>query len=186
MSLIPDPHIGWLNGWIPIALLGLTDGIVFLLFPRDVVQRLFDRSGWPKKKVILTVISKVVALGCLILLIFSPIKSYSFLFPLGLSIVVLGLVGMVVALINFKNTPPGEPVSRGIYKISRHPQIVMSSLVLLGACMMVGSWAALILLISARVLGHFSILAEEQVCLKTYGQDYRKYMDQVPRYFLFF
>jgi len=45
MELLPAMELGWLNGWLMLALLGLTDGVLFLLFPREVVARLFDRSG---------------------------------------------------------------------------------------------------------------------------------------------
>jgi protein-S-isoprenylcysteine O-methyltransferase Ste14 len=90
------------------------------------------------------------------------------------------------ALFDFKNTPLNEPVMRGIYKISRHPQITMASLMLLGTCIAMGSWLALIILLIARTLGHFGIVAEEEVCLKQYGDTYRAYMDKVPRYFMFF
>jgi protein-S-isoprenylcysteine O-methyltransferase Ste14 len=38
----------------------------------------------------------------------------------------------------------------------------------------------------SKLLQHFGILAEEEVCLRRYGESYRAYMEQVPRYFLFF
>jgi protein-S-isoprenylcysteine O-methyltransferase Ste14 len=62
----------------------------------------------------------------------------------------------------------------------------MSSVVILGGCIAVGSWLALILLLAARLASHFGILAEEEVCLKKYGEPYRDYMAQVPRYFVLF
>jgi protein-S-isoprenylcysteine O-methyltransferase Ste14 len=34
-------------------------------------------------------------------------------------------------------------------------------------------------------LQHLGILAEEEVCLRRYGEPYRAYMERVPRYFLF-
>jgi protein-S-isoprenylcysteine O-methyltransferase Ste14 len=40
--------------------------------------------------------------------------------------------------------------------------------------------------VAARVFSHYGILAEEEVCLKQYGDSYRAYMERVPRYFLFF
>jgi len=186
MEWMPSSNLGWLNGWIPLALLALTDTCVFLLFPKKVVKRLFDRSGWSKRQVTFTMIGKLLALGCLVILFFTPLKIPSILFPLGMLVVLLGLFGMLIALFNFKNTPQDEPVSHGLYKISRHPQIVMSSLVILGACIAIGSWSALLLLFLARLFSHFSILAEEEICLKHYGEAYRDYMQQVPRYFLFF
>ena len=186
MEWMPSSNLGWLNGWIPLALLTLTDACVFLLFPKIVVKRLFDRSGWSKRQVTFTMIGKLLALGCLVILFFTPLKIQSILFPLGMLVVLLGLFGMLIALFNFKNTPQDEPVSRGLYKISRHPQIVMPSLVILGACVAIGSWSALLLLFLARLFSHFSILAEEEICLKHYGEAYRDYLQQVPRYFLFF
>jgi protein-S-isoprenylcysteine O-methyltransferase Ste14 len=96
------------------------------------------------------------------------------------------LTGLVNALFDFKNTPPGEPVTRGLYRVSRHPQIVMASLVLLGACIAIGSWLALVFWAAARLLEHLGIVAEEEICLKQYGDAYSAYIKQVPRYFLFF
>jgi protein-S-isoprenylcysteine O-methyltransferase Ste14 len=186
MEWMPELKFGWLNGWIPLVLLALTDGILFLIFPKKVVERLFDRSGWSKRQIVLTVIGKLCALVCLVMIIFTPMKIGMAVFILGAVVVVLGLAGLAKALIDFRSTPPGEPVSKGIYTISRHPQIVMSSFVLLGGCIAVGSWFALIMLLAARIFSHYGIVAEEEVCLKLYGDSYRAYMKRVPRYFVFF
>lgn len=186
MELIPNLRIGWLNGWIALVLLGLTDGILFLAFPKQVVRRLWDRSGWSQKQRVLTIAGKLCALVCLVLITFTPLKIGSLVFIIGAFLVALGLVGLVKALFDFKNTPLDEPVTRGLYRISRHPQIMMASLVLLGACITIGSWLALVMLIAARFLEHLGIVAEEEICLKQYGDVYRAYLKRVPRYFIFF
>lgn len=186
MELWPELKLGVLNGWIVLALLVLTDGLCFLVFPRDVVQRLFDRSGWSRKQVTFTVLGKVCALACLALLVATPLKIGTPVVVIGAVVSLLGCLGLAVALVNFRNTPSDQPVERGLYRISRHPQIVMSSFVLLGGAIAVGSWAALLALIAARVGGHFGILGEEEVCLGQYGEPYRAYLQRVPRYFLFF
>ncbi|MBN1876023.1 MAG: isoprenylcysteine carboxylmethyltransferase family protein [Anaerolineae bacterium] len=186
MELFSELKLGWLNGWIFLGLLCLIDGICFLVFPKAVVKRLFDRSGWSQKQVVFTVIGKVCALVCLFLLIFTPLKIGNAIFILGAGVAALGLIGLAIALFNYRNTPFGEPVTRGLYKISRHPQIVMASVVLLGACIAIGSWSAVIALTIARILSHFGILAEEEICLKQYGDSYQTYMQRVPRYFVFF
>lgn len=186
MELMPALGIGWLNGWIFLVLLALTDGILFLIFPKQVVARLFDRSGWSQKQIVFTVVGKLCALLCLILIIFTPLRVGSLVFMIGAVVTALGLIGLAKALFDFKDTPFDEPVVRGIYRVSRHPQIVMSSVVLLGTCIAIGSWAALLLLAAARGFSHFGILAEEEVCLKQYGDSYRAYMERVPRYFVIF
>jgi protein-S-isoprenylcysteine O-methyltransferase Ste14 len=186
MELFPELKISWLNGWLVLVLLGLTEGIVFLVFPKKVVRRLFDRSGWSQKQQAFTVTGKLCALICLALLTLTPLKIGSPVFVIGAFLIALGLIGLVKALFDFKNTPLNEPVMHGLYRVSRHPQIVMSSLVILGACIAIGSWLALVFWTASRLLEHLGIVAEEEICLKQYGEAYGAYLKQVPRYFLFF
>jgi protein-S-isoprenylcysteine O-methyltransferase Ste14 len=186
MELIPELKIGWLNGWLILVLLSLIEGIIFLIFPQKVVKRLFDRSGWSLQQKAFTIAGKLFALACLVLITLTPLKIGRPVFVIGVLVSALGLMGLIKALVDFKNTPLDEPVRRGLYRVSRHPQIVMAVLVLLGACIAVGSWLALIMLAAARVLSHWGIAAEEEICLKQYGESYRAYMERVPRYFVFF
>ena len=186
MELVPKLEIGWLNGWILLAFEFLIQGFLLLVFPKDVVSRLFDRSGWSEKQRVFTILGKVFSLACLVLIILAPLKINSSAFIVGLIVYAVGLAGLVVAMLNFKGTPPDQPVTKGVYKISRHPQIVALFVLFLGICVAIGSWLALFALVMSRLLQHFGILAEEEVCLRRYGESYRAYMEQVPRYFLFF
>jgi protein-S-isoprenylcysteine O-methyltransferase Ste14 len=185
MELIPALEIGWLNGWILLAFEFLIQGSLLLIFPKDVVSRLFDRSGWSVKQRVFLSIGKVFSFFTLILIILTPLKINTTVFIVGLILYAIGLVGLVVAMYNFKETPVDQPVTKGIYKISRHPQNVAQFIFLLGICMAIGSWVALFTLLMSRILQHFGILAEEEVCLKRYGESYCVFMDRVPRYFLF-
>jgi len=115
MELMPTLELGWLNGWILLGVENLIQGFLLLIFPRDVVARLFDRSGWNVKQRAFLIAGKVFSLACLVLIIFTPL-----------------------------------------------------------------------MLVMSRLLQHFSILAEEEVCLQRYGESYREFMGRVPRYFLFF
>jgi len=186
MELIPTLEIGWLNGWILLAFEFLIQGFLLLIFPKDVVSRLFDRSGWSKKQRVFTIIGKVFSLACLILIILTPLKINSNAFIVGIILYAAGLAGLVAAMLNFKNTPLDQPAMKGVYKISRHPQIAALFVIFLGICLAIDSWMALFTLVMSRLLQHFGILAEEEVCLKRYGESYRAYMERVPRYFLFF
>jgi protein-S-isoprenylcysteine O-methyltransferase Ste14 len=186
MELFPVLSLGWLNGWIALALLVLTDAILFLSFPKPVVARLWDRSGWNRKQTVFTVLGKLVSLGGLVLIVFTPLKIGTPVFFLGAALVAAGLVGLIQSLSDFRNTPPDQPVTRGIYRVSRHPQIASAGLILLGASIAIGSWAAVILWALGHLFGHWGILAEEEICLEQYGESYRQYRKRVPRYFLFF
>jgi protein-S-isoprenylcysteine O-methyltransferase Ste14 len=186
VALIPDLEIGWLNGWILLAFEFFIQGSLLLIFPKDVVSRLFDRSGWSAKQKVFTIIGKVFSLACLILITLTPLKINSRIFIVGLILYTIGLAGLVLSMLNYKDTPLNQPVTKGVYKISRHPQIVAQFIIILGICVAIGSWAALFMLVMSKLLQHFGILAEEEVCLSSYGESYRIYMQQVPRYFFFF
>jgi protein-S-isoprenylcysteine O-methyltransferase Ste14 len=185
MELFPTLEIGWLNGWILLAFEFLIQGFLLLIFPKVVVSRLFDRSGWNVKQKVFLTIGKVFSLITLVLIILTPLKIHTGIFILGLILYAIGIVGLVVAMFNFKDTPSNQPVTKGVYKISRHPQIVAQFIFLLGICLAIGSWMALFTLLMSRILQHFGILAEEEVCLKQYGESYQAFMKSVPRYLLF-
>jgi protein-S-isoprenylcysteine O-methyltransferase Ste14 len=186
MELTHKLEIGWLNGWILLAFEFLVQGGLLLIFPKDVVSRLFDRSGWSEKQKVFTIMGKVFSLICLILIILTPLKINSSVLIVGLILYLIGLAGLVVAMLNFKDTPLNQPVTKGVYKLSRHPQIVSLFVLFLGISVAIGSWLALFALIISKLLQHFGIVAEEEICLRRYGEPYRAYMKQIPRYFLFF
>jgi len=186
MELLPALEIGLLNGWIFLVLDFLIQGGLLLIFPKEVVSRLFDRSGWSAKQRVFTIIGKVFSLACLVLIILTPLKINSSAFIVGIILYATGLAGLVAAMLNFKDTPLDQPVIKGIYRISRHPQIAALFVIFLGICLAIGSWVAVFTLVMSRLLQHFGILAEEEVCLKRYGESYRAFMERVPRYFLFF
>jgi len=185
MEWWPELRFGWPNGWLFALALGLTDAVLFIGFPQEVVRRLFDRSGWSQQQIRFTAIGKLAALGCLLLLVFSPLRLDSFVFLAGVVVGLLGLVGLAGSLFDFRQTPLDEPVVSGSYGYSRNPQIISATLVLLGGCLAVGSWPALILLTLGRISGHYGLLAEEDACLRAYGDSYADYMARVPRYLLF-
>jgi protein-S-isoprenylcysteine O-methyltransferase Ste14 len=108
------------------------------------------------------------------------------MFILGISVFILGLAGFITALFNFKNASVDRPVTEGLYQLSRHPQQLMFFLTVIGICLAIGSWLALLFQTISSVFLHARILAEEQACLARYGDSYRDYMQRVPRYFLFF
>ncbi len=120
----------------------------------------------------------MLSLAVFVLVALTPLDSTTVVFWVGSALFFVGLGGLVVALFNFRHTPAGEPARQGLYRVSRNPQWVMLVLMSLGTCLAAGSWAVLCY--------HFRILAEERACLVQYGEAYRAYMQQIPRYFLFF
>ncbi|MFW9906062.1 MAG: methyltransferase family protein [Candidatus Thorarchaeota archaeon] len=185
MDFFPDLELSVFGGWLFILCIAILQPSILLIMPKKVRSRLLDRSNFTRDQKILTGISKFIVLMFQIILIFSPLKIGLLEFYFGLFLILLGIIGEVIAVINFKKTPLNEPVTRGIYKYSRNPQETMLSIAFFGACFAVGSWFLFFLFGFSRIFNHFHILAQEQACLNEYGEDYKKYMKEVPRYFLF-
>ena len=186
MELIPTLKIGWFNGWILLCFLYSIFGILLLAFPKDVVARLYnyDRSSWSKMQRAFYIMGKLLALVCLVLIIFTPLKIRANIFIPGIILFALGLTGFITALFNFKNTPLDQSVTRGLYRISRHPQVLMLFIMSIGICIAIGSGLVLFIVIISSLFLHSRDLAEEEACLERYGDSYRNYMKLVPRYFL--
>jgi protein-S-isoprenylcysteine O-methyltransferase Ste14 len=186
MELFPNLEFGLFNGWMLIVLFFGAYGIMLIFFPKNAVARLYDRSGQRKHQLLRRLLGVILVLLFFILMSLTPLKVGDVVFVIGTSIYSLGLIGFVIALANFKNTPVDQPATRGLYRISRHPQQLAVSVSFLGIGIAIGSWPAFTLMILGVIGAHFKILAEEEACLKQYGESYKNYMERIPRYFLFF
>lgn len=186
MELFPALQIGWLNGWVLLCIFFSIFGVLLLVFPKNVVRRLYDRSGWSKGERVLNAIGKLVNFTWFAFVILTPLKIGTPVFAVGGTVFALGLVGFVVSLLNYKDTPLDQPVTKGLYKISRNPQVLTLYISYYGISIAIGSWIALFIQFISQVFSHARILAEEGSCLRQYGDSYQAYMRTVARYFVFF
>ena len=186
MTLFPALILGWLNGWIPIVLFYGIFLTLLKIFPKDTVDRLYEDSGWTLEQARPAKIGLPFALAAIILIIFTPLKINQPNFWIGLALAFIGQAGFLYSLHTFNITLPDEPVTAGLYKISRNPQWVTFAVVMVGFSLMVGSWTVLALLAERIVMNHFRILGEEKALENQYGQSYQSYKESVPRYFVFF
>ena len=186
MEIFPAFEIGWLNGWIFMVVFFLIFGIIIKTCPKEVITRLYDKKGWTKKQYIFTKLWKLCALIHLIIVIFTPLNIESIEFMIGIIIFLIGTIGFIIAVRNFKKALLDKPITSGLYKISRNPQIMTLFLVSFGTSLVVGSWIAIIIIIVSAIFLHYRILGEEKGLAEQYGDSYLAYKKKVPRYFLFF
>ena len=185
MNLLPKIKLGLLNGWVYLVFYLIVFGITLSTCSREVKKRLYDRSLWNKKTKIITAIGKLFSLVNLIMIILSSLQIGTLEFVIGTVLYLLGLTGLVISIINYRNAPLDEPITRRLYKVSRNPQIVMIFIAFAGMILIIGSWINLIFLSITVTTTHFSILGEEKALTELYGESYLEYKKNVPRYFLF-
>ncbi len=186
LELIPKFSFGLLNGWIYFVFYLIIFIIVMSTCSREVKKRLYDRSLWYKKTKIITAIGKLFSFANIIMIFLAAIQFGTIEFIIGSVLYSVGLIGLGIAIINYRNAPLDKPITSGLYKISRNPQMVMIYIMFAGMILVIASWFNLIFLCISIICAHFSILGEEKALTDQYGESYQEYKKKVPRYFLFF
>ncbi len=183
MSLIPAFEIGIWNAWIFMIWLVILTFAVRLV-SKEVYQRASQPSDMKPSYTykIVSYISMPLWLLATVYSIFLPFKLGTIWFAIGLPVFLLGLIINIIATINFTTTPINEPVTRGVYRYSRHPIYVALVLIYLSVSIASVSWVFLLLTVLLAVEVSFSVTDEERYCLKRYGESYRKYMNRTPRW----
>lgn len=73
-------------------------------------------------------------------------------------------------------------VDKGVYSIVRHPQYLSGILLSTGLYLITQHWASLVLGVVNALQFYFSTIIEEKELVKKFGQEYRAYMQRVPRF----
>jgi len=182
MSLIPEFELGLWNAWI-----FMVPSLLSTLF----ALHLLKEKGAPaesmrlsKTKLIFFLFSKFIYFAAVAYSVFLPLKLGTIWFYAGLPITLIGLVGTIIVFVDWANTPAGEPVTRGIYRYSRHPMYVMEVFLFMGVSIISASWVFLLLtiILVVGVTRPYSIKIEEAQCIGHYGAAYLEYMNRTPRW----
>ena len=170
---------------VPFVLVNL---LLFLLMARKGAPggsvRKVQRACKSKTALLVATSSKVIYFPAIVYSIFLPLKLGTIWLYIGLPITLVGLLGSIVAMVNWAVTPAGEPVTRGFYRYSRHPIYITGISVLLGMSIISASWVFLLftIIFGVGVARPYFIKVEEAQCLGHYGAAYREYINRTPRW----
>jgi len=186
MSWLPAFEIGLWNAWIFMVSL-FAAGFVPLYIDKEKTEKRVEGepTGSELKKTtkIAHVITHIMIMPfTLIYSIFLPMKLGTFWFFAGLPICLLALVMVLMSSISFSTAPLGEPMSKGVYAISRHPGYLGFFLGFVGIGIASASWVLLLCALVWIVSWHFGVIEEERMLLEKYGDAYRDYMNRTPRW----
>jgi len=186
MSLIPAFEIGIWNVWILPLLVFATMFIPNLFLSEEGKKRNKRLEGFipsTRTEKILTWSTHLVIWPLIILYsIFLPLKLSTAWLYVGLPIFVLGLTLQVMITISVANTPLNKPITRGPYRISRHPIYFSSFLQFVGMGIAGASWVILLCALLWIVFLNIAALNEEHFLVKQYGKAYSEYMKRTPRW----
>jgi protein-S-isoprenylcysteine O-methyltransferase Ste14 len=188
MSLVPAFELGLWNAWIFMVPALLVMLLTIILMTKKGAPggpaRAVQRACKSKTTLLVASLSKIIYFPAVIYSIFLPLQLRTIWFYVGLPITLLGLVGTILVLVDWVNTPASEPVTRGIYRYSRHPMYVTEAIIFLGVSIISASWVFLLItfIFAVGVTRPYSVKVEEAECLGHYGTAYREYMKRTPRW----
>ncbi len=186
MKFLPiiNPSLGGV--WIFVILYLVILGLIMKSVSKNVRSRLYDTSSFGKRYMKISKSVKIFFLIDFIILTLVPIEFESIEFIVGLVLYVMGFTTFGVAIFYYARTRPNTPVTKGIYRYSRNPQILGLNILFIGINVISMSVLLIIIGVIGIIGGHFRIITEEKQCLLQYGESYQKYMEKVPRYFILF
>jgi protein-S-isoprenylcysteine O-methyltransferase Ste14 len=127
-------------------------------------------------------IANIITAIAFLYAIFLPFKLGTSWFYIGLFIFLLAAALLIAASISFITTPVDKPVTKGIYKYSRHPLYFSCLLALIAISIATASWIILLVAILFFILVDIIAGSEEQYCKEKYDDTYIKYLNEMPRW----
>jgi len=181
MSLIPAFEIGVWNAWILTLYLPIHP-IIMMLIVKDVMKKMESPVYNKTENTIFIFTNIILFFGLFIYSIFLPLKLGTIWFYAGLAICILGVITWTMAMVNIANIPIGEAWTKGLYRYSRHPMVLSSFLIFIGAGIASASWIFLLFSILFIILSTILVNKEEYFCLEKFGDGYRKYVNRTPKW----
>lgn len=183
MQIIPVFRIGLLNTWIFSATFIIIP-LVFWVINKDTYNRLgtpTDMKLSKREKIIGNIANSITVIAFLYA-IFLPFKLGTIWFYIGIFIFLLSVTSLIAASGGFITTPTDKPVTKGIYKYSRHPLYFSCLLVLIAIGIASASWIILLAATLFFILVNIISSSEEQYCKEKYGDTYINYLNKVPKW----
>jgi len=183
MPLTPTFQIGIWNAWIFMSVFIIQ---MFIIMFAD--KRIQQKSHVPMKakqnkfEKNIGIIANIIWFAALIYSIFLPFRLCTIWFYAGLFVFLIGFVLLWLGTISFMTTPVDQMITKGVYKISRHPMYLATFFICLGTGIAGASWLFILLTIIMQYCFHHEALVEERYCIKMYGDEYKDYMNTVRRW----
>ena len=186
MFLIPEFGLGLWNSWIFMIYVIFSNFLPYVLSWKLIDKRVLKKLGADlplsdNEKNLLNIYS-FLFFAIIAYSIFLPLKLGTVWFYVGLITYVVGVIIETIAMMNFFTTAVDKPVTKGVYRFSRNPMYFGIFLIFLGTSIACVSWVFLLLTAVFIILSHIVVVSEERFCLQKYGNEYREYLNRIPRW----
>ena len=185
MNLLPHFELTLHNAFWFSLLFGITNMVILKVFPLHYKKRVLTMPRFKNKTdQIAGSLNFIIFQGLILLVCFMPVKHVPIAFEAGISLFIPGYIAYVMSLVNYATTHPEKPVTKGIYRYSRNPQQLSTIVMWAGIGFITACWLIVFLCLFQLILVYPTFIAQEKYCIGKYGDEYIKYMQKAPRYFL--
>ena len=188
MSLVPEFELGLWNAWI-ITVLGFILPWIPSYINKKVVSKRMEEIKWSEfsktVKIVLIITQVIIMPFTIIYSFFLPLKLDTVWFYVGLPISILGIIMPVISGVSLYGAaaPLDKPVTTGVYRITRNPEYFSTFLQYLGIGISGLSWVFILCAVTWIVSLHIMVVqSEEPSLIEKYGDEYREYMNNTPRW----
>ena len=186
MSFLTALKIGFWNAWILMVLLYAASFLPLYIDKDKMMKRGEGEPGWSeitrKSKITFIITHTIIMPFTLIYSIFVPLKMGTIWFFIGLAIFLIGFVFVLLTSSALSTAPLGAPITKGIYSISRNPGYFGLFLGFAGTGIACFSLLFLLCALVWIITWQFGVSEEEHIMLEKYGDAYKDYMAQTPRW----
>jgi protein-S-isoprenylcysteine O-methyltransferase Ste14 len=183
MRIFAEHSLGIFNLWLLMVVYTLPM-LLTIIFRKRVFQPTRSRfsSSRSSREFIQFFVSKFLMLIYFLYSIAIPIRFDTLLAVSGFVIYFIGFGFYSASWITIAKSEKGKVFTRGPFRFSRHPVYISSAVLFMGAGFISQSWFFLGLSILVGISHMYNALAEEKICLETFGEEYRQYMVRTPRW----
>ncbi len=186
MFLIPEFELGVWNAWIFMLYVIFSNLLPYLLSGKLIDKEVLKKLGADlplsdNEKNLLNIYS-FLFFAIIAYSIFLPLKLGTVWFYAGFLIYLLGVIIETIAMLDFFTTAVDKPVTKGVYHFSRNPMYFGIFLIFVGTGIACVSCVFLLFTAVFMILSHIVVVSEERFCIQKYGNEYREYLNRIPRW----
>ena len=186
MTLVPDFEFGLWNAWIVIVVSLIASFGPFMVWADKPEARTEGEPGFkdnsPRVRAGVIITHAVLMPGTLLYSFFVPLETGNWWLYSGLIVSGIGIVVAAAASVAFATAPLDQPLTSGVYAISRNPMYLASFRVYAGVGLAGTSWVFLLCAVLAFVGYSLVVPVEERVMVAKYGGAYENYLRRTPRW----
>lgn len=168
------------------AAYGVITFLVMQLMPKDKRKKILtytiEGTFFEKALAMVCLISRYAMMALSLILPFYSTIQYV---VIGNILYMFGLFLSTLAMWQFSKENTNQPITRGLYHVSRNPMQVMGFIMCIGIAFIANNiWLWGLTAINI-VTSYPMFLMQERYCIKKYGNQYVSYMKKTPRILLF-